>query len=526
MKAILYAAKSTEDVRGSIPTQLEEARELADREGWEVAGEYSDEARSAWSGDRGPGLASALEHAEREGATLIIQHSDRLARGDGLQAAHLVEYALMAMKRGFRIRSIDDPQTFADLLYAVVTGQRNHEDSQRKSEATKRGHARRRAQGKYHGGQRPYGLQLDGDGGYLPEPSEVEVLRRIYAEYLAGRSMLAITRGLNTDGIPNKWHRGKWHQGVVGSILRNEAYVKAGVLEREVWQQAQDLRVSRRNQEPRGRPPAGPHLFRKGMLRCGSCGASMVPRTARQGDRKYETYHCYGRALEIDSCDMAPQKREVIDTAVYNYFEQVGLDVDATRAAIAETLDRRSAELASLCAQADRERARAQAAVERVERDYLAGTLSSSSYERLVVRAADELKASQAEAERLAASEAEVARDSAMADAEQETVRQLTQLRQAIAGEIDRAESIDAVRAALQRLFDRFVLHVDIPRRAHVELIRPEVWIEPVVAEPGPDELRPGRRAAVPTIHRSSPQTGNCLPLEHAVFGPIPVGVA
>ena len=38
MKAVIYAAKSTEDKHGSIPTQLEDARKVAGREGWEVIG--------------------------------------------------------------------------------------------------------------------------------------------------------------------------------------------------------------------------------------------------------------------------------------------------------------------------------------------------------------------------------------------------------------------------------------------------------------------------------------------------------
>ncbi len=34
--AVIYAAKSTEDKHGSIPTQIEDCRALAAREGWEV----------------------------------------------------------------------------------------------------------------------------------------------------------------------------------------------------------------------------------------------------------------------------------------------------------------------------------------------------------------------------------------------------------------------------------------------------------------------------------------------------------
>jgi hypothetical protein len=82
---ILYAAKSTEDPRGSIPDQLRECREAIEREsGRAVVAEYTDEAVSAFSRSRGPGLVEAMRHAEelaQEGAIeLWAQHSDRLAR--------------------------------------------------------------------------------------------------------------------------------------------------------------------------------------------------------------------------------------------------------------------------------------------------------------------------------------------------------------------------------------------------------------------------------------------------------------
>jgi len=45
---------------------------------------------------------------------------------------HAVEISLWALKPDGRVRTVQDPDTFRDLLYAVVTGQRNHEDSRRK----------------------------------------------------------------------------------------------------------------------------------------------------------------------------------------------------------------------------------------------------------------------------------------------------------------------------------------------------------------------------------------------------------
>ena len=87
--AVLYAAKSTEDKRGSIPGQLKATRANAESEGRRVLGEgYQDEGFSAYSGNRGPGLeqakqaaiTAATEHGEAE---LWVQHSDRIARGAG-----------------------------------------------------------------------------------------------------------------------------------------------------------------------------------------------------------------------------------------------------------------------------------------------------------------------------------------------------------------------------------------------------------------------------------------------------------
>ena len=51
--AILYAAKSTKDERGSIPDQLKKCREMAEADGYEVVAEYEEENVSAYHGDRG-----------------------------------------------------------------------------------------------------------------------------------------------------------------------------------------------------------------------------------------------------------------------------------------------------------------------------------------------------------------------------------------------------------------------------------------------------------------------------------------
>jgi hypothetical protein len=119
---------------------------------------------SAFSGNRGPELAEAMQHAEdlahQSGVVeLWAQHSDRLARGDGKLARHVVEIGLWALKRDVTVRTVQDPDTFRDLLYAVVTGQRNYEDSRRKSLSVAAGQRRAVGRGQ-HIGVAPDGYRI------------------------------------------------------------------------------------------------------------------------------------------------------------------------------------------------------------------------------------------------------------------------------------------------------------------------------------------------------------------------------
>ncbi len=460
--AILYAAKSTEDKRGSNPAQLEDCRTVAEQGGWEVAGEYADQAASAWSGDRGPELAKAMAHAERIAPCgLIVQHSDRLARGDAKQARHLVEVVLWAMKHDVTIVSDQDPQTFtAGLAMAAMMGDRNTEDSRRKSLAVKAGMKRRREAGKHHGGPPAYGTEYR-DGEQVPVKAQAPIVKRMFAEYVGGRSQLAITRGLVADGVPTK-RGGKWHQGTVRAILANPVYVKLGMIDAETWAKAEAMREARAKSKGggRGRQPKGRHLFRGGMLRCGQCGEAMVPRTsANRREGPYEVYRCYGRHRDRDSCSMSPVPRALVDSAVYDYFETVGLDVEATRAQLEVARDAKLAEVRALLTEAERAERKAAENFERLRNDYRDGVMPRDEWvNEWKPELEEDLRAATAELERLREHEQDVATWGELRDVEEDTLAKLADLRRAIAGEVQDAGGIDAVRGALARLFEDFVI--------------------------------------------------------------------
>jgi DNA invertase Pin-like site-specific DNA recombinase len=492
--AILYAAKSTVDIHASIPAQLEEGRESAEGDGWTVVASFKDENKSAYTGNRGDELARAQQLAGELAAqhgecALFIQHSDRLARGDGIQAAHLVEYALWALKAGVEIISKQDPQTFADLLYAVVTGQRNYEDSKRKSEGTTKGiREKAEAGGVTGGGRRRFGYQWaeDHSGLLLVVPHEAAVVdHRMYDETLAGSSTVQICRELTAEGVKTV-AGGRWHPGTISKILRNPLYkgivVHDGheypgnheaIVDPEKWEKVADLLSSRTGRRGGpgpsakaqgaggGRPTLGVHLFnKKGMLRC-ICGGTIVARAARRQsdpDSVDETYVCYNHHLDPASCPVKPIRRDHVDPQVFRYFERVGVDTEATRAELVSAQESRVAEILALRHEAHQEVRAADERLERVKRDYLEGRIPAEDWSEFRDDLSTELSAAQAQAVRLDEQLASIQEAGSLADLEAEVLKKLAAIRATLAGEVVDTKGVDAARAAILRLFEGFNL--------------------------------------------------------------------
>lgn len=333
-QCLVYAAKSTEDVRGSIPDQIADCRRAIEADGSrDIAAEYTDEAFSAYTGNRGPGLVGAMEHAtelahDHGTAELWVQHSDRLARGDGRSARHTVELALWALKHDVKIRTVQDPDTFRDLLYAVVTGQRNHEDSRRRSLALAAGRRRAAARGDYLGYRSDgYRVAVDvGDDGSVRkrlviDPVRREAIEKVFAMALRGRSLAAIATTMNNSGWRTNPGKGKppgeWRPEQVLAILKNPRYAglsawKGEVLAREAWPayitERQHYRLQARltcEQSARTPPRREAYLLR-GLLTCGLCGSNLhaVSARARPDGSIPRSYVCrrrkwrYGKACE------------------------------------------------------------------------------------------------------------------------------------------------------------------------------------------------------------------------------------
>ena len=234
-KSVIYARYSTDlQNEKSIADQISLCRKYATNERLQVAKTYEDRAISGASINGRSGLIALLaDAAKKQFDVLIVESLDRLSRDiSDLGYIHKT-FSFM----GIDIIGVNDGGRPADTIMIGLrglVGQLFREDGAKK---VRRGMIGLVNAGKHTGG-RAYG--------YAPSPlergnpqivaAEAVTVRRIFDEYLSGKSPREIAHGLNEDGIAPP--RGMaWNASTINGspqrgngIIQNEQY--AGVL---VW---------------------------------------------------------------------------------------------------------------------------------------------------------------------------------------------------------------------------------------------------------------------------------------------------
>ena len=341
MKVALYARYSSDQQRAaSIDDQLRVCREHCSRQGWTVAREFNDAAISGSSLLR-PGLQALIEAALDGAVDVVLAESlDRFSR-DQEDTAGLYKRLTFA---GVRLATVSEGDIGP--LHVGLRGTMNALYLQDLAHKTRRGLRGRVEAGKSGGGV-SYGYRvvkaLEGQprGNREIDDEQAAIVRRIFAEYIAGRSPKAIAKSLNADGVAGPTGAA-WSPSTINGnhargtgILNNELY--AGRL---VWNRlrfvkdpATGKRVSRlnpiadwisvdvpqlrivdddawqavkaRQQGTRqlmntggrgnalGRAARPRHLF-SGLTRCAVCGGGFVL-TARAGHGRLECFNARDR---------------------------------------------------------------------------------------------------------------------------------------------------------------------------------------------------------------------------------------
>ena len=334
MRAAIYARFST-DLQSdrSVEDQVALCRSHADRLGLTVTDVFADRAASGASIHGRPdyqrliGLALAGQFD-----AILTEDLDRLSRNLA-DIARLYETAQFA---GVKLVTVADGEISE--MHIGLKGTMSALFLKGLAQKVRRGLSGVVRDGRSAGG-RAYGYRpVAGQPGKLEiVAGEAEIVRRIFAEYLAGESPRAIAGRLNLEGVPpprgtfwaavtingnrkrghglllNPIYAGKrvWNRvrmvkdpgtGKRISRVNGEAEwqeqdaPELAIVDRETYEAVQQRRGDRVEQNPRDR--ARPKHLLSGLLRCGACGAGMSVKD-RRGDRT--RIRCT-QALEARTC--------------------------------------------------------------------------------------------------------------------------------------------------------------------------------------------------------------------------------
>ncbi len=210
------------------------------------------------------------------------------------------------------------------------------------------GMERKHAKGKWKGGKRPFGYQVDKTTHTLVvDEHEAVIVRLIFDLYTKDRlGSRAIAKVLNDRG-----HRtssgGKWSGYQVIRALNNRVYLgeltfrettvtdtHAPIIDLTVWEQAQAI-LDARGESHAHRAASGSDYVLTGRLRCPRCGKAMIGTRATGRTKTYRYYTCWNLArYDASKCDFRRLNADAVDGAVLDalasfYRTQHGLIADA-----------------------------------------------------------------------------------------------------------------------------------------------------------------------------------------------------
>ncbi len=335
-------SSDSDDQLNSFSAQVRYYTKLIEnKEGWLFVEVYADEGTTGVSTENRDDFNRMILDCRRGKIDRVITKStSRFARNTLDTIRVIRELKEIGVTVLFEKEGIDTANVTSEnllTLYALFA----QEESLSISKNCKKGVRMRMRSGTYVPSNPAYGYRLVDNQLEVYEP-EAQVVRRIFSEYLAGRGIIEIARGLTADGVPRKDGKAKWHNPAISVILKNERYVGDMLMQKQYNEDALPYRERKNNgelpqyyvknthepiisdiqfelanillrerAEARGDIQYGQYPL--GLkIRCGECGA-----TYRRRVNNGKTYWvCRAHNEDKNLCD----SKRIAEEAVYNAF--------------------------------------------------------------------------------------------------------------------------------------------------------------------------------------------------------------
>jgi DNA invertase Pin-like site-specific DNA recombinase len=198
---------------------------------WELAGIYADDGISGTSTKNREAFNRLIKDCMDNKVDRIITKSiSRFARNTLDCLKYIRQLKEKHIPVFFEKENIDTLDSKGEIMLTIMASLAQQE-SQSLSQNVKLGFQYRYQQGELTINHKRFlGYTKDEAGHLIIEPTEAEVVKRIFKEYLEGSSLIQIARNLEADGILTGAGNKKWAGTTVKGILTNEKYMGDALL--------------------------------------------------------------------------------------------------------------------------------------------------------------------------------------------------------------------------------------------------------------------------------------------------------
>lgn len=415
VKVAVYVRVSTQEqaVEGtSLEHQMQQLEAYCEFHGWTIAGRYIDPGYTGTDANR-PGLTHLLADA-KQGIfqKVIVFRLDRLTRKLRL----LLEIEEKLKEYGVSLHSIRetlDTSTAIGRTVFQVLGLVSEWERDTFIERSKAGRLQRYKEGSWGPGNPPYGYDYNRNTKKLEiNEAESRIIKRIYEEYSAGKSMHKIAEKLNVEKVPPRNpKKGKgWRNTTVRDILYNPVYKGTQIVniyqknsrlpseipdtaiqinvppivDEKIWEVVQERRKTNKHLQP---PRSDNRWLLQGMITCGLCGHGF--RTEISHSRR--SYGCRGR-LKYTHIDDSPRctsprlDAEWLENEVWDRIESIINDPNKLEELLTDTVENLKNHVADLTARikpVDEELTRLAEQKARLADEWVQMNLDQNKYQQL-----------------------------------------------------------------------------------------------------------------------------------------------
>lgn len=398
--AAIYARISSDKTGAGLGVERQEqdCRELAERLGLRVDHVLVDNDVSAYSGKRRPGYEKLLALIEGKEVDVVLSwHSDRLHR----RLRDLIDYCDAVEKSGVLTKTVKAGDIDLSTAMGIAQAQMGAVFAENYVRSVKEKLLRKKLElaqnGKFMGGQRPYGFENRREA---IRESEAIIIREMAEMVVTGSSFRTVALELNRRGVRTQ-HGNLWTAAQVRNLLLRP--INGGIVDHHGVQTKAEspaiftddewttLLAAIHMNRSKSRHPG---RFRKhllnGFLYCGKCGAKLFHKSKQQRNGSYRISAGCGKTNsqtgEMHGCGGVARQ---VDPIIHLVTEAVIYRLDSPELAL--RLQKQKEGISELSDLITRQNA-LNARIAKMSNDhYVRGLLSDAEFERLKLEADAEM---------------------------------------------------------------------------------------------------------------------------------------